>query len=344
MPGCRIKAITPDGPDLLHVDARSTRPGGRCPDCGRASRAVHSRYRRHPADLPSLGAGCASACACAGSTAAMLSAPGALSPNACRSWWRLTPAGPAGSVRPRAGLAWCWAARRVRDCCNAWSCRRVWVWCCAGSAVCRCPKQRRPASSPWMTGRCLKGARVARSLVDLERRRVVDLSADRTSTTAADWLRQRPGIKVIARDLAETQSVCGWLHRVCPRCPSGRSKGRSSRKRFTFRRGGRPLACAGQHAQHVGALAGPNPRPAALPDAAARRRPLPPRPARPCFPAWPHRNCRGGRQPRPLACCLRGCAAAPSAVPPAWRPRRCASMPAPRASPNERATGGTQHP
>ena len=55
MPGCRVEAITPDGPDLLHVNARGTRPGSRCPDCGRASRAVHSRYRQHPADLPSLG-------------------------------------------------------------------------------------------------------------------------------------------------------------------------------------------------------------------------------------------------------------------------------------------------
>ena len=42
-------------PNLLHIAARVTRPGGRCPDCGRASRAVHSRYRRHPADLPSMG-------------------------------------------------------------------------------------------------------------------------------------------------------------------------------------------------------------------------------------------------------------------------------------------------
>jgi hypothetical protein len=53
--GCRVEAITPDGPDLLHVDARATRLGGRCPDCKRASRAVHSRYRRYPADVPSLG-------------------------------------------------------------------------------------------------------------------------------------------------------------------------------------------------------------------------------------------------------------------------------------------------
>src|SRR4051794_37421967 len=55
MPGCRVKQITRDGPGLLSITAQGTRPGGRCPDCGRASRAVHSRYRRHPADLPSLG-------------------------------------------------------------------------------------------------------------------------------------------------------------------------------------------------------------------------------------------------------------------------------------------------
>lgn len=55
MPGCRVERVARESPDLLHIAARGTRPGGRCPDCGRASRAVHSRYRRHPADLPSLG-------------------------------------------------------------------------------------------------------------------------------------------------------------------------------------------------------------------------------------------------------------------------------------------------
>src|SRR3954463_5017857 len=55
LPGCSIERITPDGPGFLHIAAHGTRPGGRCPDCGGASRAVHSRYRRRPADLPSLG-------------------------------------------------------------------------------------------------------------------------------------------------------------------------------------------------------------------------------------------------------------------------------------------------
>src|SRR3954451_24463174 len=55
MPGCRVEQITREDPGLLSITAQGMRPGGRCPDCGRASRAVHSRYRRHPADLPSLG-------------------------------------------------------------------------------------------------------------------------------------------------------------------------------------------------------------------------------------------------------------------------------------------------
>jgi hypothetical protein len=37
-------------------------------------------------------------------------------------------------------------------------------------------------------------------VVDLERRQVIDLLPDRTSTTVADWLQQRPGIEVVARD------------------------------------------------------------------------------------------------------------------------------------------------
>jgi hypothetical protein len=37
-------------------------------------------------------------------------------------------------------------------------------------------------------------------VVDLEQRRVVDLLPDRTAATLAGWLRQRPGIEVVARD------------------------------------------------------------------------------------------------------------------------------------------------
>ena len=36
MPGCRVEAITPGGPNLLHIAAHGIRPGGRYQDCGRA--------------------------------------------------------------------------------------------------------------------------------------------------------------------------------------------------------------------------------------------------------------------------------------------------------------------
>ena len=55
MPGCRVDAMASPDSDHLHVDARGTRPGGRCPECSRISRAVHSHYRCHLSDLPSLG-------------------------------------------------------------------------------------------------------------------------------------------------------------------------------------------------------------------------------------------------------------------------------------------------
>src|SRR5689334_19833974 len=55
VPDCRIEQITPDGPTHLRIAARRFRRARRCPDCGRTSRPVHSRYERHLADLPSLG-------------------------------------------------------------------------------------------------------------------------------------------------------------------------------------------------------------------------------------------------------------------------------------------------
>ena len=55
MPGCRVDQVMLEVQDSLHVAAHNTLPSSRCPDCGRASRAVHSRYWRNPADLPSLG-------------------------------------------------------------------------------------------------------------------------------------------------------------------------------------------------------------------------------------------------------------------------------------------------
>ncbi len=54
VPGCRATAAGGlDGGPMLSVERRGR--GGRCPGCGRPSRAGHGRYGRRPADLPCLG-------------------------------------------------------------------------------------------------------------------------------------------------------------------------------------------------------------------------------------------------------------------------------------------------
>lgn len=129
------------GPNLLHIAARGIRPGGRCPDCRRASRAVHSRYRRHPADLPSLGRRvhvrlrarrfyCRNV-KCARRTFAER-LPELVPPHARRT---------ARFAEAQSQVGGRWAARRGRGCYGAWPCRRVPTQCCAWSAAWRCPSR-----------------------------------------------------------------------------------------------------------------------------------------------------------------------------------------------------------
>ena len=88
--------------------------------------------------------------------------------------------------------------------------------CCGCSKEGRCRTRLQPGLLGWTTGRGCQGSigaaggiadegkRKGRSygtiIVDLERHRVVDLLPDRTAATVAGWLRQQPGIEVVARD------------------------------------------------------------------------------------------------------------------------------------------------
>jgi transposase len=200
VPGCRIERITRDSPELLHVAAHGTKPNGHCPDCGRASRAVHSHYRRCPADLPLLGSQvrvglrvrrfyCRNT-ACARQTFAER-LPDLVAPHARRT-------GRLAEAQTRVGVALGGEAGSRLMC-------RLAMPASAATVLRLVRRPPLPETEPpravgvddWAIR---KGRTYGTIVVDLERRRVIDLLPDRTAETLAGWLQQRPGIAIVARD------------------------------------------------------------------------------------------------------------------------------------------------
>src|SRR3954452_11395007 len=225
MPGCRVKQITREDPGLLSITVQGTRPGGRCPECGHASRAVHSRYRRRPADLPSLGRAvrvdlhlrrfyCRNAACTRRTFAERL--PELIRPHARRTS-RLAQA----QARVGAALGGEGSARLLQHLAMPASADTVL------RLIRRLPLPE--PEPPRVVGvddwALRKGRTYGTIVVDLDRRRVLDLLPDRTAETLADWLRGQPQVAVGARDRSTEAS-------------------------------GRPLACAGQPAPSGRAMAG----------------------------------------------------------------------------------------
>src|SRR4051812_44168005 len=200
MPGCRVEQITREDPGLLSITAKGTRPGGRCPECGQASRAVHSRYRRHPADLPSLGRAvrldlrlrrfyCRNA-ACPRRTFAWR-LPELIRPHA-RGTGRLAQA----QARVGAALGGEGSARLLQHLAMPASADTV-LRLIRNLPL---PEPERPRVVGVDDWALRKGRPYGSIVVDLDRRRVLDLLPDRTAETLADWLRRQPQIAVVARD------------------------------------------------------------------------------------------------------------------------------------------------
>lgn len=199
LPGCHIDRVA-RGADRLVIYAHSRRDHGRCPSCGALSSAVHSRYDRHPADLPCMG--------CA--VVLHLRVRRFYCQRAeCR---RRTFVEPLPKLLPH-------RARRTRRLARAQA--RVGV-ALGGEASARLLPHLSMTTSPDTVLRLVRGLplpapgtphvisiddwafRKGRTygtlLVDLERRRPLDLLPDRSAATVAAWLHRRPQITVIARD------------------------------------------------------------------------------------------------------------------------------------------------
>src|SRR3569833_1490382 len=55
LPSCCIDQVVRAASMIVQISAQGMQAGAVCPTCRTVSQAVHSRYSRHPADLPSLG-------------------------------------------------------------------------------------------------------------------------------------------------------------------------------------------------------------------------------------------------------------------------------------------------
>jgi transposase len=207
----RVSTLLPD-PQRLHVEyivptadtitfvVQTTGPDAACPTCGQRSSRVHSRYRRHLADLPWQGL------------------PVRLHLS-CRKFFcdrrecsrRIFTERLPGIVRP--------SARRTERLAQVLLLISSALGGEAGARLVAALGMRvspdtllqqirqappSPAGTPKVLGvddwAFCRGQRYGTLLVDLERRCPVDLLPDRQAETLANWLKEHSGVQIVTRD------------------------------------------------------------------------------------------------------------------------------------------------
>lgn len=200
VPGWRVERVRRSGVSGLTISARSRRDAARCPDCRHRSTAVHGYYCRRPADLPLLGRrvrlelrvrrfSCTTASCRRRTFGEQL--PTLVAPRAQRTR-RLVRA----QSRIGVALGGETGARLARHLAMPTSAATIL------RLVRRTPLPSAPSAAvigadDWAMR---KRQRYGTIIVDLERRCALDLLPDRTADTLSLWLRDRPGITVVARD------------------------------------------------------------------------------------------------------------------------------------------------
>jgi transposase len=197
--GVKIESVRPRASGI-EIVAQTPQRSADCPDCGEASGRVHSYYGRQPADLPMGG-------------------------RPTRLRLRLKRFRCMNTACPRVTFAEpmpAWLARRSRRTQRLAAALESLAFALGGEAGSRqahrlhmpCSGQtllrliRRAPTPPAEPPRVIgvddwakqRGQVYGTLIVDLERRRTIDLLEDRQAETLAAWLRQQPSVQVMARD------------------------------------------------------------------------------------------------------------------------------------------------
>lgn len=200
IPGCRIRHLTPVGQNALVVAVEGRASHGHCPACRHISGSVHSSYVRQPADLPFFGREVR------------------LSVRVRRFYCHNHTCSKQTFTEPFTRLLKPYARRtqrlakaqgRIGIALGGEPGARLLVhlaMAASADTVLRLVRHmplpvRQPPRIVGVDDWAMKKGRTYGSiLVDLERRKPIELLPDRTASTFSAWLRRHPGVEIIARD------------------------------------------------------------------------------------------------------------------------------------------------